>query len=91
MFFKLRSLVPGDLINVYLADGSTAEFDVTSVAEYLKSSFPDQGVYGSHGFSQLQLVTCAGVFDSQTGHYLSNIVVYSSLVALMPRAQALPS
>jgi hypothetical protein len=32
----------------------------------------------------LQLVTCGGTFDSQTGHYLSNIVVYTSLVALTP-------
>jgi hypothetical protein len=85
VFFKLRDLVPGDLINVNLADGSTAQFKVTSVSMYLKSTFPDQAVYGSHGFSGLQLVTCAGVFDSRTRHYLSNIVVYSSLVALGPR------
>ena len=84
MFFKLRSLVAGDLIDVNLADGETAQFKVSSVAMYLKTSFPDQAVYGSHGDSELQLVTCAGTFDTQTGHYLSNIVVYSSLVALFP-------
>jgi Sortase domain len=84
VFFKLRDLVAGDLINVNLADGLTAQFKVTTVSMYLKSGFPDQTVYGSHGFSGLQLVTCSGVFDDQTGHYLSNIVVYSSLVALSP-------
>jgi hypothetical protein len=84
VFFKLRDLVAGDLIKVSLADGVTAQFMVTTVAMYLKSDFPDQTVYGSHGFSGLQLVTCAGAFDSQSGHYLSNIVVYSSLVALSP-------
>ena len=84
VFFKLRDLVAGDLINVNLADGQTAQFKVTTVAMYLKSGFPDQAVYGSHGFSGLQLVTCAGAFDAKTGHYLSNIVVYSSLVALRP-------
>jgi sortase (surface protein transpeptidase) len=86
VFFKLRSLVAGDLITVNLADGNTAEFKVTSVAMYLKTNFPDQAVYGSRGVSALQLVTCAGAFDTQTGHYLSNIVVYSSLVALVPKA-----
>jgi hypothetical protein len=91
VFFKLRSLIAGDLISVNLADGSTAQFKVTSVAMYLKSSFPDQAVYGSHGSSELQLVTCAGTFDTQTGHYLSNIVVYSTLVALTPQTQAVPS
>jgi len=84
VFFKLRLLVAGDLLNVVLANGTTAQFKVTSVAEYLKSNFPDQAVYGPHGLSELQLVTCAGAFDTQTGHYLSNIVVYSSLVALSP-------
>jgi hypothetical protein len=85
-FFKLRLLVPGDLIDVTLADGVTAQFKITSVTEYLKEAFPDQAVYGPHGYSALQLVTCAGVFDPQTGHYLSNIVVFSTLVALTPAA-----
>jgi hypothetical protein len=88
VFFKLRALVAGDLINVKLADSSTAQFKVTSVAMYLKSNFPDQAVYGSHGVSQLQLVTCSGTFDTQTGHYLSNIVVYSTLIALTPEVEA---
>jgi hypothetical protein len=37
-------------------------------------------VYASHGYPGLQLVTCGGAFDDETGHYLSNIVVYTSLV-----------
>jgi hypothetical protein len=80
VFFKLRSLTAGDPVDVTLADGVVAHFVVTSVAMYPKDQFPAQQVYGSHGYSQLQLVTCGGTFDSQTGHYLSNIVVYSSLV-----------
>jgi hypothetical protein len=86
VFFKLRSLVAGDMVDVTLADGITAQFKVTSVAMYLKTSFPAQAVYASKGFSALQLVTCAGTFDTQAGHYLSNIVVYTSLVALTPAA-----
>jgi len=88
VFFKLRSLVAGDIVDTSLADGITAEFKVTSVAMYLKTNFPDQAVYTSHGDSALQLVTCGGAFDTQTGHYLSNIVVYTSLVALIPPAAA---
>jgi hypothetical protein len=83
VFFKLRSLVAGDLVDVSLADGVSAQFKVTSVAQYLKTSFPAQLVYAGQGQSTLQLVTCGGTFDSQTGHYLSNIVVYTSLVALI--------
>ena len=84
VFFKLRALVAGDPVDVSLADGFTAEFKVTSVAQYLKADFPDQAVYASHGYSALQLITCGGAFDSKTGHYLSNIVVYTSLAALIP-------
>lgn len=88
VFFKLPSLVAGDMVDVSLADGVTAEFKVTSASMYLKTNFPDQAVYASHGFSGLQLVTCGGVFDSQTGHYLSNTVVYTYLAALIPPANA---
>src|SRR5664280_1752051 len=88
VFFNLRSLVAGDQVDITLVDGVTAQFKVTSVAMYLKQSFPDQQVYGSHGYSALQLVTCGGVFDSDTGHYLSNIVVYTSLVATTPATAA---
>jgi Sortase domain len=88
IFYKLRSLVPGDLVDVSLADGVSAQFKVTFVAMYSKSSFPDQEVYGGQGHSSLQLVTCGGAFDSHTGHYLSNVVVYTSLVALTPPAAA---
>ncbi len=84
VFFQIRSLVPGDPVDVTLADGVMAQFTVTSVAMYSKSEFPDQQVYGSHGSSALQLVTCGGAFDAQTGSYLSNIVVYTSLVSTTP-------
>lgn len=84
VFFNLRSLTAGDAVDVTLADGLVAHFVVTSVAMYPKDQFPAQQVYGSHGNSQLQLVTCGGTFDSQTGHYLSNIVVYSSFVTTTP-------
>jgi len=58
VFFKLRTLVAGDLIGVTMANGSTAQFKVTSVAMYLKTQFPTQQVYASGGASSLQLVTC---------------------------------
>jgi hypothetical protein len=88
VFFQLRTLAAGDQVDVGLADGVTAQFTVNSVAEYSKTDFPAQRVYGSHGSSALQLVTCGGVFDHQTGSYLSNVVVYSSLSAVLP---ALPA
>jgi len=81
VFFKLRSLRPGDQVGVTLADGVITHFVVRQVAMYPKSNFPTVQVYGSHGYSGLQLVTCGGVFDTLTRSYLSNVVVYTSMVS----------
>ncbi len=81
VFFQLRTLQAGDQVQVSLTDGAVVNFAVTSVATYTKTQFPAQQVYTSHGISALQLVTCGGAFDAQTGHYLSNIVVYTSFVS----------
>jgi len=89
VFFELRTLAAGDVVDVGLSDGVTAQFTVNSVAMYSKVEFPAQRVYGSHGSSALQLVTCGGVFDHQTGGYLSNIVVYTSLTAVVPAASGI--
>jgi hypothetical protein len=51
------------------------------VAMYPKNQFPARLVYGSRGYAALQLVTCGGAFDTSTRSYLSNVVVYTSLVA----------
>jgi uncharacterized iron-regulated membrane protein len=83
-FYKLRSLRAGDKVDVGLAGGAVAHFSVTSVGSYLKTQFPSRQVYASHGFPALQLVTCGGQFDSGTGHYLSNVVAYTSLVSTTP-------
>ncbi|MCU1364014.1 MAG: Sortase family protein [Acidimicrobiaceae bacterium] len=82
-FFNLKSLKAGQYLKLTLADGTQARFVVTEVVQYLKTAFPDRSVYGAHGASRsLQLVTCGGAFDQATGHYLSNVVVYSHLVGV---------
>jgi len=84
VFYKLPTLIAGDLVEVTLADGVTAHFVVNTVVMYPKDQFPTSLVYASHGYQALQLVTCGGTFDVATGHYLSNIVVYTSLVSTTP-------
>lgn len=81
VFFKLRTLRPGARVEVTLADHVVTHFEVRQIAMYLKTNFPSQLVYGSHGYSGLQLITCGGAFDPVTGHYLSNVVVYTALVS----------
>ncbi len=81
VFYRLGALHPGDHINVALADGMTAVFRVTGVRKYTKSDFPTEMIYGPTHYSSLRLVTCGGTFDYATGHYLSSVVVFASLVS----------
>lgn len=80
VFFRLRLLRPGNRVYVQRANGSVAVFEVTAVHTYLKTRFPTQAVYGPQASAQLRLITCGGTFDYATGHYLSNIIVYATLV-----------
>ena len=80
VFFRIGKLLPGDQVIVREADNQTFKFKVIGVRMYLKSQFPDYLVYGPRPYAALQLVSCGGVFDHQTGSYLSNIVVYTALV-----------
>ena len=89
VFFRLRLLRPGNLVYVRRADGTLAVFRVYAEHMYVKTHFPTQQVYGPEPDAELHLITCGGVFDSATGHYLSNVVVYSSEIRVRePRHHA---
>jgi LPXTG-site transpeptidase (sortase) family protein len=81
VFFRLDTLTRGDKVYVKRADGTLAEFRVTSVQTYLKDDFPTEDVYGPVPDAELRLITCGGAWDRATRHYLSNIVVYATEVS----------
>jgi hypothetical protein len=88
VFYRLGALRPGDTIDVTLADGTTAIFRVTGVRQYAKSNFPAKAIYGTTNYAALRLITCGGVFDYGTGHYLSSTVVFASLTSSRPAGSA---
>ena len=61
---------------------------VTDVAEYPKSAFPTEAVYGPTSRPTLRLITCGGTFDFSTGHYIDNVVVFA--VAAPPGSAGRP-
>jgi sortase (surface protein transpeptidase) len=81
VFFRLASLRTGDTVSVRRADGSTAVFSVVALAEYPKTSFPTDTVYGPVDYPALRLITCGGSFDQAHHRYRANIVAYAVLVA----------
>ena len=80
VFYHLDKLKLGNHVDVTLADGRKLVFAVIGERMYKKTNFPDQLVYGARDYPALQLVPCGGIFDPQTGHYLSNIVVFTALI-----------
>jgi sortase (surface protein transpeptidase) len=79
VFYRLRELRRGDLVEVARADGSTVRFAVERTRQYDKRRFPTDEVYYPTLTPALRLVTCGGEFDATAGHYRSNIIVFATL------------
>jgi len=75
VFYRLRSLRPGDPVEVVRSDGQLARFRVTTVREVPKVEFPTVAVYGPTPRPELRLITCGGRFDRQARSYTENVVV----------------
>ncbi|MEP6527848.1 MAG: sortase [Nocardioidaceae bacterium] len=80
IFFRLGDTRLGDTIVITRADRSTATFTVNAVRSYAThADFPVAQIFGADpAYSTLRLITC-GNFDSSTGHYLGNTVVFAHI------------
>lgn len=87
VFFKIKNLERGDKVGVVRADGTEAIFTVDGLQKAAKVAFPASAVYGNPGYPALRLITCGGPFNSATGEYLDNIIIYAHLTG---SARALP-
>jgi len=88
VFYRLRELTPGATVAVRVSGEGLRPFVVTDVAEYPKSAFPTEAVYGPTSRPTLRLITCGGTFDFSTGHYVDNVVVFA--VAAPPGSAGRP-
>jgi hypothetical protein len=76
IFYHLKDLVPGN--DVVVTSGTEERtFLVTRVSTYPKDAFPTSAVYAPVPDAELRLITCGGAFDSSTGHYVDNVVVFA--------------
>jgi sortase (surface protein transpeptidase) len=75
-FANLDEMKAGEEAEVTLADGTKVWFTVAGTQEVGKTAFPTQAVYGPTSGPTLRLITCGGPFDSATGHYVDNFIVY---------------
>jgi len=88
VFFHLRDLEPGSLIQVERSDGLVAWFRVSGVDLVGKDEFPTDEVYGSTALPTLRLVTCGGDFDRSVRSYRGNLIVFAEHLGNFPVASS---
>ena len=79
VFADIGALAAGDEVFVTLADGSALTFVVSGTTQSAKAEFPTAAVYSNVPAPELRLITCGGIFDPSTGHYLDNLIVFAEL------------
>lgn len=77
VFYRLRELQPGDVIELREENGVSAYFKMTSAESYQQDAFPTQQVYGKIDYPGLRLITCDGWFDRSQARYSNNLVIYA--------------
>lgn len=80
VFYRLRALRRGDRVTVVVRTGSKIHFRVTGMKAVPKHRFPTRLIYRHKGGPGLRLITCDGRFDSRTGHYVDNYVVFAKQI-----------
>lgn len=75
VFFALRDLLPGDVVELDYVDGTSQSFQVVDQTLYDKTALPADELFRRSGESVLHLATCGGNFDPVTRSYVGNRVV----------------
>ncbi len=80
VFYRLRELEVGDLIEVVHENGATSTFAVTSAQTHKQSGFPTEAVYSDLDHAGLRLITCTGTFNHGEQVYSHNLIIFAELV-----------
>jgi len=79
VFWDLNLLAPGDIIEVYLPNGSVARYAV-QWSESIDPESDFSSYCGATGEATITIVTCQGTFDPSTGQYNHRLVVRGVLI-----------
>jgi LPXTG-site transpeptidase (sortase) family protein len=77
IFSDLDDLRPGDEVVVTDVDGQRRTFVVDRGALVDKYDRPDDVMGWGENRAELRLITCGGDFDPNTGHFVSNYVIWA--------------
>lgn len=75
VFWHLRELGPGDLVEVRLADGTRYQYLVVSSVSYTSGDAPIAEIVGPTGKDTVTIITCTGTFNREIHQYSHRLVV----------------
>jgi LPXTG-site transpeptidase (sortase) family protein len=75
VFWDLRKLGLGDLVEVRLADGTAYQYVVVSSVAYPGDDAPIADIVGPTGKDTVTIITCAGTFNREVHQYSHRLVV----------------
>ena len=78
VFAQLHAVQPGDAIAVTDAEGTQRTFRVERTEYYHVRTAPIHDISSGTG-TDLRLITCAGKWDTQLGHYDQRLVVFAQM------------
>jgi len=91
VFWNLRDLQPGDIIEVQLADGTAYKYSVSALNCMPVNEAPISEIVGATQSEVVTLITCCGTFDSSSRQYDHRLVVRADRIYdNVPTPQALP-
>jgi LPXTG-site transpeptidase (sortase) family protein len=80
VFWRLKELQQGDLIEVRLDDGSVLRYQVSLKLSYDARTAPVPDIIGPTSKEVVTLITCGGTFDSGSRSYSNRLVVRADRV-----------
>lgn len=80
IFWNLRQVQKGDIVEVIRMDGTIIKFRVTGRTTYPANAAPMEDLFGSSTGSYLNLITCNGSWNSALQTYDRRLVVYAEVL-----------
>ncbi|MER6760120.1 MULTISPECIES: class F sortase [Amycolatopsis] len=80
-FHDLRALRPGDVIDIRGANKTTTHWTVSEAPLDLRKNQLPSNLFSNVGPPRIALVTCGGPYDSRTGNYRDNVIVWGQLAS----------
>ena len=84
VFWNLKDVEQGDLIQVRLQDGTVYRYAVTSREQFDAATAPVGTIVGPTPNETVTLITCGGTFNSATHQYDKRLVIRAERIADTP-------